>query len=96
MASIAITDTGMVSTTGHTADLDQGCGPYDKGAWVVSWCPLRPFDRDQAITALTLAEFVTNGTVDATHKRWPFVRDFAAELDMDPTEAVRMIQGETL
>lgn len=91
MASIEITDTSMVSTTGHTATLDWGAAADGHGAWVVSWCPRRRFDRNQAVTALTLAEFATSGVTDPTHKKWPLMRDWAFELGMGPIGAVRMI-----
>jgi hypothetical protein len=34
------------------------------GAWIVSWCTNRLFDRDQAITALTVAELRAAGRGD--------------------------------
>jgi hypothetical protein len=34
------------------------------GAWTVSWCTNRLFDRDQAITALTVAELQAAGRGD--------------------------------
>jgi hypothetical protein len=34
------------------------------GAWVVSTCPARLLDRDQAITALTVAELLETGYPD--------------------------------
>lgn len=96
MDSIRITDTVMVSNAGHTAALLDGYGPYDSGAWTVSWCAGRRFDRNDAITALTVAGFVKAGVTDESHKQWPIVKSFAAELGMDPHEAVRLVRGETL
>jgi hypothetical protein len=34
------------------------------GAWIVSWCTNRLFNRDQAITALTIAELRATGRTD--------------------------------
>jgi hypothetical protein len=84
MASISITDTRMDSDSGFHAI-------HDGRAWVVSWCPELRFDRNLAITALTLAELVSSGAVDASHRKWPLIRDFAAELGMTPAEAVHLL-----
>jgi hypothetical protein len=34
------------------------------GAWIVSWCTNRLFNRDEAITALTVAELLAIGYAD--------------------------------
>lgn len=95
MSSIEISDTRMVSTSGHTAEHVRIPAADGGGAWVVSWCPTRLFDRNQAVTALTLAEFATSGVTGPTHRKWPFMKGWAAELGMDVDEAVRMILAAT-
>ena|SRR5438445_6626169 len=87
-----ITDTFMRSD-GHeqTARFHEDAAADGCGAWVVSWCPLRLFDRNQAVTAMVLTELVISGVDHPGHKRWPHVRSFARELHMDAGEAVRRI-----
>jgi hypothetical protein len=46
------------------------------GAWTVSWCTNRLFNRDQAITALTVAELRAMGRTDDD----PVVASFLEEL----------------
>lgn len=61
--------------------------------WVVSWLPGRKLDRDQAITAMTLAWEVA--CWPAPHgERWPFIVAWAGELSLKGTEAVAMCTGE--
>lgn len=64
------------------------------GQWSVSWLPGRPVTRNQAITAMVLAEHVSNGARSSDHPQWPFVLTWAAELDLDPHQAVRLLTTE--
>jgi hypothetical protein len=86
--AIEITDTAMVSDmTPHRADLTAD-------GWRVTWCPT-PVGRNQAITAMTIAEVVAQmqqegqqQVVDPTHRMWPFIDSWAAELGFTGPDAV--------
>lgn len=77
-------DTMTCATSGHTAHRD------DAGAWSVSYLPGRTFDRNDAITALTIAEAVASITADkAKYDRvWPHIMSWAGEIGMDAAAAV--------
>jgi hypothetical protein len=88
-----ITDRAMTSTgTNHRAWVVDGKDQYDPGAWRVSWFDSEPFDRNQAITAMHLAEYVNAGVVGPADPKWPFVQGWAAELRIEPGLAVSLIQ----
>lgn len=83
--STKITDTEMTSDqTRHTAAVVPGAiiegGPT---AWGVSWLPGRLLLRDQAITAMTLAEVIStraDDLADNASRLWLHVDGWAAEL----------------
>lgn len=54
--------------------------------WSCTWLPGRRLSYNEAITAVTLAEFVDSGWAEGS-KNWPIVRDFARELGMTAQEA---------
>lgn len=86
--SLRIEDALMTSSvTGHTARLST-----DTTAWTVSWLGDRLLTRNQAITALTLAELVAAGVIGTANKRWPHIKSFAAELDLTAEDAVYLIR----
>src|SRR5215472_16434351 len=73
--------------TPHTARL----GNFEAGdAWQVSWLPRRLMDRNAAITAMTLADLVSEGEGIGLHDdpRWPLVDALAAELSLSGPDAV--------
>ena len=59
-----------------TARFSKDAAADGNGAWIVSTLPLRRFYRDQAITALTLAERLAVGFDDDD----PFVKTWRKEL----------------
>ena len=59
-----------------TARFSKDAAADGNGAWIVSTHPLRLFYRDQAITALTLAERLAAGFGDDD----PFVKSWRKEL----------------
>ena len=83
-----ITDTEMTSDlTGHAAQAAPG------GGWAVSWLPGRVLTRDQAITSMTIAEFViarAADMADSQHETWLFIDGWAAELGITGTEAASL------
>lgn len=82
--SILIDETTMTSSvTTHYAELLD-----DAGQWRVSWLPGRVLSRNQAITAMTLAETVAQRDLFSDGPMWPFVDQWAAELDLTGPDAV--------
>ena len=53
--------------------------------------PGRALTRNQAITAMVLAETVAGGLGDHTDKRWLFIKSWADELGMTGADAVGKI-----
>jgi hypothetical protein len=86
--SIEITDDTMTSDqTWHKATLTWPAGD----GWRVSWLPDRALDRNQAITAMTLAERVSAGVGGAGDPDWTFIEGWAAELGLSGADAVGKI-----
>ncbi len=83
MSGITITDTSMSSpATPHTATATGG-------GWTVSWLPGRTLDRNQATTAMTIADIVgTAGVPRADDPIWLFLDGWAAELSLTAPSAV--------
>ena len=83
--NIRITDEAMTSdTTPHRARTD-GDG------WAVTWLPGQVLTRNQATTAMVLAETVAGGIGDHTDKRWLFIERWADELGITGADAVAKI-----
>lgn len=80
--SITITDTTMASST---VPLPARLSPDadGEGTWLVPWLPGRLLTRDQATTAMVLAEHVAAG-----HGRSPHTEAWAAELHLTGTEVL--------
>ncbi len=83
MSGITITGTHMSSPdTPHTATA-KGEG------WEVSWLPGRTLDRNQAITAMTIANIAGGRGVSLSDDPiWPFLDNWAAELGLSGPDAV--------
>jgi hypothetical protein len=85
--SLVITDGEMFSDqTRHTAQLRR----FDGGStWLVSWLPDRCLGRNQAITAMTIAEIVGGRGVGLSDDPvWPHIESFANELGLTGARAV--------
>lgn len=100
--SIRITADAMVSdrTAHRAARANPG---HEYGAWHVTWLPERRLDRNQAITAMVLAETVRRmqddgltEVVDHTHRLWPHIDAWAAELNLTGPHAVTLIADTAL
>lgn len=74
------------SVTSHVAAGD------DADGWGVSWAPGQRLDRNQAVSAMTIAELVESGAAEGS-KDWPLVRSFAGELGMTAQEAAAKVLG---
>jgi hypothetical protein len=83
MSGIQISDTHMSSPdTPHTATAT-GDG------WEVSWLPGRTLDRNQATTAMVIANIVGGKGVGLSEDPvWPFLDNWAAELGLSGPDAV--------
>jgi hypothetical protein len=83
MGGVMITDTHMSSPdTPHTATVTGG-------GWEVSWLPGRTLDRNQAITAMTIASTIGGtGVPRADDPVWLHLDGWAAELSMTAPGAV--------
>jgi hypothetical protein len=85
VSGITITDTSMTSpATRHTA-IATG------GGWKVSWLPGRTLDRNQAITAMTIADIVGGGVPRADDPIWMHLDGWAAELSLTAPAAVARV-----
>lgn len=86
MSGITITDTTMTSpATPHTATATGG-------GWQVSWLPGRTLDRNQAITAMTIADMVGGtGVPRADNPIWLHLDGWAAELGLTAPTAVARV-----
>lgn len=59
--------------------------------WTVTWLgDEHPVDRNRAVSAMVIAEYVAQGHADS-----PLVRDLAGELGMLETEAVYRVMNST-
>jgi hypothetical protein len=83
--SLTITDDQITGTdTPETARYDAAAAR--DGAWIVSWLPERLLDRNEAITAMTLADELAAGAI-AGPQLGALVDDWARELRITATEA---------
>jgi hypothetical protein len=85
-----ITDTEMTSDlTPHTATA--WSAPDEPMLWSVTWLPGRALTRDQAVTAMTIAEMVVERAdilADSSSKLWWHMDGWAAELGLTGPHAV--------
>ena len=85
--NIKITDKAMTSDTTPHSTCPDGVG------WAVTWLAGRILTRNQAITAMVLAETVAGGLGDHTDKRWLFIETWANELGMTGADATDKIRS---
>jgi hypothetical protein len=86
--SLKITDTEMTSDLSpHFATV-----LVAPGRWLVSWLPVRILSRNEAVTAMTLAETIgAHEDMGPTHRLWPFVTSWAGELGLSPERVVELV-----
>src|SRR5690349_6571856 len=72
------------SRSRHTARL----APGKQYTWEVSWLHGRHLNRNEAITAMVLADTTANGDVRPGHRIWPHIQGWAAELGMPAPQAL--------
>jgi hypothetical protein len=73
----------------HTARL----APGERPAWEVSWLPARHLNRDEAVTAMVLADTTANGDVHPAHRAWPHIEKWAGKLGMTGSQVLSRIAG---
>ncbi|MFD8527212.1 hypothetical protein ACFV0L_07340 [Streptosporangium canum] len=78
--ALHITHTIMIDDlSGHCAQRSAN------GRWSVTGHPARTFTRDQAITALSIAEALALAP-PPDHRLWLFINNWRAELDLPPLD----------
>lgn len=83
--TLSITDSVMTSTaTDH-----QAAKVTREGVWSCTWCPDLQLDRNQAITAMTIAEEVSRGAQADVD----LITTLAHELDLFGWRAVQMVNA---
>ena len=92
VAALRISDELIASTdTPHVAWRRPNAPAGERGAWVVSWLPLRRLTREQALAAMMLAEAVRRGIRPDEHQR---VESWAHELGLTGSEAIARLTKE--
>ena len=82
--TLTINDTTMTSDqSAHTAR-----HAPDRNGWEVSWLPGQILDRNTAITAMTLADTLTERDVREDHRLWPHIQGWAEELGLSAPDAI--------
>ena len=61
--------------------------------WEVSWLPGRDLNRNQAVTAMVLADTTADSDVHSGHRLWPHIEVWAAELGMSGSQALGRVAG---
>lgn len=95
--SLTITDQTIRSTdTRHNACRIGEAGNPSADVWAVSWLPKRRFARNQAITAMTIAEEVGRIPADSapeayTDTFWLLIDSLASELGLAGPDAVARV-----
>jgi hypothetical protein len=84
MALTLLDDTMTSDRSTHTARLTPG----EEHMWEVSWLPGRQLSRDDAITAMVLADAAGPGEMHAGHWLWGHVEGWAAELGMTGSDVL--------
>jgi hypothetical protein len=83
--TLTILDDSMSSDLSpHTARR----APYMPSLWEVSWLPGRSLGRNEAITAMVLADTTASGDIHQGDKLWAQVWGWAAELRLSASDAI--------
>lgn len=80
--------------TRHVAQWSPDAAADGQGAWRVSWLPLRLLTREQAVTAMMLAEMVGQKGAALDDRARPLVESWARELHLPASEAITRITGK--
>lgn len=80
-----------ISDTEMTSDVTRHTATRTCGGWTVTWLPGRTLTRDEAITAMTIAEMIIERAhilADPASKLWWFIDGWADELGVTTAFAV--------
>jgi hypothetical protein len=93
MSGITITDTSMSSPdTSMSSPANSHTATTTGGGWTVSWLPGHTLDRNQAITAMTIADIVGDrGVPRADDAIWMHLDAWGAELGLTAPAAVAQV-----
>ena len=95
MSTLTITGSEMTSdTTRHTAELVKLPSPLTGYSWQVTWLPGQHLTRDEAITAMTIAEFVIthrSALADVLSPAWSHLAAWADEIGITPERALALV-----
>ena len=87
---LTINDRTMTSDRSpHAARLAPGTQHH----WEVSWLPGRRLTRNEAITAMTLAETCSTTRAPDPDRRWLFIEGWAEELGITADHAITRISA---
>jgi hypothetical protein len=85
--TLKIDDTAISSDrTAHTARQAS-----DRNGWEVSWLPGQTLDRNNAITAMVLANTTAEQDLHEGHRLWPHIQSWAEELGLTAPDATTRI-----
>jgi hypothetical protein len=85
--SLTITESAM--TCAHTAHTARALD----GGWAVSWLPGRVLTRDQAVTAMTIAEVASGGLAGNRDRLLTHLHSWASELGLTGPDALNRVSG---
>ena len=93
--ALSITETDMFCDVSQHSAMK-----LESADWSVSWLPGWLLDRNQAITAMTIAEMVSTEEFTSDNPMWTQLEDWASELGMTASEALARVSagplGETV
>jgi hypothetical protein len=88
--ALKILDDSMSSDRSpHTARLAAG----EQHTWEVSWLPGRHLNRNEAITAMVLADTTANDDMHPGHRAWPHIENWAGKLRMTGSQVLDRVAG---
>ena len=63
----------------------------DRTGWEVSWLPGQTLDRNNAITAMVLADTTAEPGLREGHRLWPHIQSWSQELGVTAPDAIARI-----
>jgi hypothetical protein len=67
--------------------------PGEQHVWEVSWLPGQQLERNEAVTAMVLADTTANGDVHPRHRAWPYIEGWASDLGLTGSQALALTAG---
>lgn len=94
--TLSISDTSITSDLSkHSAKLVDENNP--ESGWEVSWMPDTTLSKQEATTAMLIADEVAKGrddhsTTNFSRARWALIRDWCREIDVMPLRALKILE----